>query len=52
MDMYFSTSNNNTEYVIKPSLYCPGGEAVIYKVNKEISGDRTVFNFTPAEDVQ
>lgn len=52
MDMYFSTSNNNTEYVIKPSLYCPGGEPVIYKVNREISEDRTVFNFTPAGDIQ
>ena len=48
MDMYFDTSSNNTKYVVKPSLYCPGQEEAVYQVVREQEEDHTVFHFTPA----
>lgn len=48
MDMYFDTSSNNTKYVVKPSLYCPGEEEAVYQVVREQEEDHTLFHFTLA----
>jgi len=47
MDMYFNTSNHNDKYLIMPTLYCPGGEHLVYQVEKKIEQENTVFIFTP-----
>merc|ERR1712209_130107 len=47
-DMYFDTGNNNTKYVIKPSLYCPTDTAPLtFSVEREQTKDDTLFHFTP-----
>merc|ERR1712233_117402 len=44
-DMYFDTGNNNTKYVIKPSLYCPSQENMTFTVEREQTEEDTLFHF-------
>merc|ERR1711915_42264 len=47
LDMYFNTSNHNEKYLIKPTLYCPGGKSSVFQVEKNVNEKETVFHFTP-----
>ena len=38
---------NNTEYRIKPSLYCEGAENLVFEVEKKVEEEDICFVFTP-----
>jgi len=47
-DMYFDTGNNNTKYVIKPSLYCPSQKNMTFTVEREQTEEDPLFHFKPS----
>ena len=39
--------HDNTEYRIKPSLYCEGAENLVFEVEKKVEEEDICFVFTP-----
>ena len=47
MDMYFKTSANNDQYMIKPTLFYTDDTETVFNVEKQDDGNMTTFYFSP-----